>query len=170
MTTLCTLAATYLFFNEGNMSRLVGIRWSAPSPIEWGTFILFSTFILMSKTDVLEAFYLSFIAAIGGAWLYEYAPMLFGGFDWFVFFKVNAVKVFFMEFQLFCLPLLYAIIIKTKEYKPHFILIPAGVFMGLFAIYSANTLWISRWIVRLPTIFFLFFVLLGIKGDKNEVK
>lgn len=177
MTALCTLGATYLYFVEDNMSRIAGIKWSAPSPIEWGAFILVSTILMIRrKIPVFEAYYLSFIAALGGAWMYEFAPFLFRDFNWFIFFKVNAVKVFFMEFQVFCLPLLTFIILKTKEYERHPLLIPAGIFEGLFAAFNPLIIrWVQaalfynyRWVVRVPTIIFLFFLLLGIKGEKKK--
>jgi len=178
MTALTTLGATYLYFLEDNMSRIAGIKWSAPSPMQWGTFILISAFILIrKKIPVFEAYYLSFIAALGGAWIYEFAPLLFlRGFNWFIFFKVNAVKVFFMEFQIFCPALLTYIILSTKEYEKHPLLIPSGVFAGLFAALNPLVIqWVQatlfygyRWVVRVPTIIFLFFVLLGIKGEKTN--
>ncbi len=176
-TLLLTLGSVYLYFVEDSMLRLAGIRWSAPSPIEWGILILLSTAIMIrKKIPVFEAYYLSFIAALGGAWLYEFAPMMFHGFNWFVFFKVNAVKVFFMEFQVFCLPLLGAIIIKTKEYERHSLLIPVGLFALLFAALNPLVLiWVRsvlfhgyRWVVRVPTIVFLFYLLLGVKGEKKK--
>jgi len=172
-----TVGCIYLYFVEDNMMRLAGIKWSAPSPIEWGTLILVSTVLMVrKKISLFEAYYLSFIAALGGAWLYEFAPMIFSGFDWFIFFKVNAVKVFFMEFQVFCLPLLGSIIVKTKEYERHPLLIPSALFALLFAALNPlvilfvqqNLIYSYRWYVRLPTIIFLFFALLGIKGEKKQ--
>ena len=172
-----TVGSLVLYFIEDNMVRLAGIKWSAPSPIEWGTFILVSTWLLVrKKIPIFEAYYLSFIAALGGAWIYEFAPLLFSGFDWFIFFKVNAVKVFFLEFQVFCLPLLGGIIIKTKEYERHPLLIPSALFALLFAALNPlvilfvqqNLIYSYRWYVRLPTLIFLFFALLGIKGEKTS--
>lgn len=176
-TAAVSLVAVYLYFTEDSMARLAGINWSAPSPIQWGVFITVSTLYLTRRhISIFEAYYLSFIAALGGAWFYEFSPMLFHGFNWFVFFKVNAVKVFFMEFQLFCWPLLAYFIASTKKYEAHWLLVPSAVFaVGVAALnpwiiqWAQSTLFYSyRWYVRLPTIIFLVFLLIGVKGEKTE--
>lgn len=170
--TLGTGAAVRLYLNNRDMSSMVGIAWSAPSPIEWGVLIFICTATLWNRgIHIFESFYMSFITALGGGWLYEFFPLLFKrNFNWFVFFKVNAVKVFFIEFQLFCLPILVYLIKKTKQYKPHRLLIPIGTVAFLF--YALNT-WIIqyvqtnliysyRWYVRLPAIAFLYTVIYGV--------
>ena len=170
--------ASILFLQGSDMTFLAGIRWSPPSPIEWGLFICVSYLILFSRgLHSFEAFYLSFIAAMGGGWLYEFFPHLTrGDFNWFVFFKVNAVKVFFVEFQVLCLPLLAAIVYKTKDYEHHWTLKITGPFMVLFygfnkqviAFAQRNLLYSYSWWVRLPAIFFLLSIVYGIKGEKNN--
>lgn len=169
--------AGILHLNGGDMTDLAGIHWSPPSPIEWGFFISISYLILLMKDlPSFEAFYYSFIAALGGGWLYEFSPLLVNGFNWFVFFKVNAVKVFFMEFQVFCLPILAVLIYKTKNYENHwslkFTLSLAILFYGLNSyvidFVQRNLLYSYRWWVRLPAIFFLLSVICGIKGEKKQ--
>jgi len=172
-----TSVASFLYLQGNDMTNLAGISWSAPSPIEWGLFICASYFILFIRgIPSFEAFYLSFITAMGGGWLYEFSPLLVNGFKWRVFFKVNAVKVFFMEFQIFCLPILVFIIYKTKEYKHHWTLKITGPLLVLFyglnkqviAFVQQNLLYSYRWWVRLPAILFLFSVIYGIKGEKQH--
>ena len=142
-TAAVSLAAIYLYFTEDSMAKLAGINWSAPSPIQWGVFItVFTLFLVRRNIPIFDAYYLSFIAALGGAWFYEFTPMIFHGFRWFVFFKVNAVKVFFMEFQVFCLPLLGYFIHSTKEYKAHRLLFPSAVFVVVVAAFNP---WIIQW-------------------------
>ena len=167
--------ALYLLYDD--MSLLAGIHWSAPSPIEWGILILAGTILLHhNSVKIFEAYYMAVITAMGGGWLYEFIPTLFYRFNPLVFLKVNAVKVFFIEFQLFSLPIVAWIIYRTKEYKPHKLLGPIILFTAPF--YAANPLiiqWVQanmilsyRWWVRLPAILFLFTVLAGVKGEKQD--
>ena len=178
---LCSMVvasiASILYLKGRDMTELAGISWSPPSPIEWGLFIGVSYMILYSRgMPSFEAFYLSFLAAMGGGWIYEFSPLLVNGFKWFVFFKVNAVKVFFMEFQVFCLPILAAIIYKTKVYEPHWTLKISGLVAVLFygfnqqviSFVQRNLLYSYRWWVRLPAIFFLLSVIYGVKGEKKQ--
>ena len=87
-----------------------------------------------------------------------------------VFFKVNAVKVFFVEFQLFCLPILAYLIKTTKRYKPSRLLIPIGTAAFLFYAFNtwiisyvqANLIYSYRWYVRLPAALFLYTVIYGV--------
>ncbi len=179
-TAAVSLVAVYLYFTEDSMAKIAGINWSAPSPIQWGVFITASTlFLVRRRIPIFEAYYLSFLAALGGAWFYEFLPFLIpllgNRYSWFVFFKVNAVKVFFIEFQVLCLPILAYIIYKTKEYEAHWslkITVPLTVlFYGfnqqVIAFVQRNLLYSYRWWVRLPAIFFLWSIILGIKGEKK---
>ena len=177
LSSMIVVSVSSILYLQGlDMTHLSGISWSPPSPIEWGLLIILSYLVLFSRgVPSFEAFYLSFLAAMGGGWLYEFSPLLVDGFNWFVFFKVNAVKVFFVEFQVLCLPILTAIIYKTKEYEPHWslkITAPAALlFYGLnqqiIAFAQQNLLYSYRWWVRLPAIFFLMSVIIGIKGEKT---
>jgi len=176
LTTIATGGALGLYLKGQNMSLLAGISWSAPSPIEWGALILAITGLLYSREiPIFEAYYLAFITALSGGWLYEFAPLLFqGNFRPMVFFKINAVKVFFIEFQLFCLPILVYIIKTTKQYSQNRLLIPAGLFLLAFSALNqhiiqwvqTNLIYSYRWYVRFPAILFLFTLVYGIKGEK----
>jgi len=176
-TAAVVLVAVYLYFTEDSMLKLAGMKWSAPSPIQWGIFIVASTIFLNRRNiNIFGAYYISFIAALWGAWFYEYSPHLTNGGDWFLFFKVNAVKVFFVEFQVICLPILAYIIYKTKEYEFHWTLKITGpvalLFYGLnqhvIAFVQRNLLYSYRWWVRLPAIFLLASIIYGIKGEKQK--
>lgn len=176
LTAIATGASLGLYLKGQDMSLLVGIHWSTPSPIEWGILILAITVLLYSREiPVFESYYLAFITALSGGWLYEFIPLLFQeNFRPMVFFKVNAVKVFFIEFQLFCLPILLYIIKTTKQYQRNRLLLPTGL---LFLAFSAlnqtiiqyvqtNLIYSYRWYVRLPAIAFLLALTMGIKGEK----
>ena len=179
LTTIATGAALGLYLKGQDLSLLAGISWSAPSPIEWGSLILAITGLLYNREiPIFEAYYLAFITALSGGWLYEFAPLLFqGNFRPMVFFKVNAVKVFFIEFQLFCLPILAYLIKTTKQYQQSKLLIPAGLFLLAFSALNqyviqwvqANLIYSYKWYVRLPAILFLFTLAYGIKGEKSHV-
>jgi len=179
LTTIATGAALGLYLKGQDLSLLAGISWSAPSPIEWGSLILAITGLLYNREiPIFEAYYLAFITALSGGWLYEFAPLLFqGNFRPMVFFKVNAVKVFFIEFQLFCLPILAYLIKTTKQYQQSKLLIPAGLFLLAFSALNqyviqwvqANLIYSYKWYVRLPAILFLFTLAYGIKGEKPHV-
>jgi len=179
LTTIATGAALGLYLKGQDLSLLAGISWSAPSPIEWGSLILAITGLLYNREiPIFEAYYLAFITALSGGWLYEFAPLLFQGtFRPMVFFKVNAVKVFFIEFQLFCLPILAYLIKTTKQYQQSKLLIPAGLFLLAFSALNqyviqwvqANLIYSYKWYVRLPAILFLFTLAYGIKGEKPHV-
>lgn len=160
-----------------DMSFLAGIHWSAPSPIEWGIMIVVLTGVLKQRIPLFEAFYLSFITVMGGAWIYEFLPLLFHDFSWMVFFKVNAIKVFFMEFQIFCLPIVAYIIASTKEYKKQRLLLPSlilfvawSAFRPTIEHYVRQAMFMNyKWVIRIPAIIFLSLWLYGIKGEKEPV-
>ena len=159
------------------MNILSGISWSAPSPIQWGSLIIGLTgFLWYRRTPILEAFYLSFLVAMGGGWLYEFTPMIFHGFRPIVFFKFNAIKVFFIEFQLFCLPIVAYIIVTTKKYKPSKLLIPSFLFFLAWSAFRPdieklvrlNLFYAYRWYIRLPAILFLVVWVSGVQGWKEK--
>ena len=177
VTALLTSIAFGLYIRFDNMYWLAGIKWSAPSPIEWGVLILAGAFTLVSRRiDPFTSFYMAFIAAMGGGWLYESPGWIIGGFWPMAFFKINAIKVFFIEFQLFCLPILLYLVSKTKKYEQHFLMVPLIV---LAVAFYALSPWLKtvlpsyigahgyRWIVRLPIISMLYTFLYGVKGEKT---
>ena len=179
LTIIATGAALGLYLKGEDMALLAGISWSAPSPIQWGSLILAITGLLYNREiPIFEAYYLAFLTALSGGWLYEFAPLLFQpGFNPFVFFKINAVKVFFIEFQLFCLPILVYLIKTTKQYRQNRLLTPAALFFLVFTVLNhwiiqwvqTNLIYSYRWYVRLPVMLFLFSLVYGIKGDKPSV-
>lgn len=159
----CTGIAIGLRLLNFDMRYLAGIHWSAPSPIEWGLMITVLTGLLRKRGfHLFEAVYLSFITAMGGAWLYEFLPLLFRDFNFIIFFKVNAVKVFFVEFQVLCLPIaLY--IASQHSYRRSVFLIPSLIIFILWSAYRPlieelvrDSLFYSyNWVIRLPAIMFL---------------
>lgn len=174
-TIILTGTALGLYLRFDDMTLLAGIHWSAPSPIEWGLFIVTSASLLYDRgLKYFEGYYLSFLAAMGGGWLYE-------AHNWIIVWnpaallKINAIKVFFIEFQLICLPLLIYIVSTSKQYKRSLLLIPIII---LSASFYALTPWLRiflppyigqngyRWIIRVPTMLTLFTYLCGIRGEK----
>ncbi len=171
MTSLFTGIAGAMYFKHDSMANLFGIHWSAPSPIEWGLFIIISTLLLYyRKTPIFESYYIAFITAMAGGWVYEFIPIIFYRWDYFVFFKINAYKVFFMEFQLLCLPILAYVIQETKKFKPHWLLLPTSIIFTAFSVFNVQIMqyfrdtlnYSYRWWVRLPTISLLFATLMGV--------
>lgn len=176
-TVILTGVALGLYIKYDNMDLLVGIKWSAPSPIEWGSLIALGSITLsLREIEPFTAYYLSFIAAMGGGWLYECPGWIIGGFWPMAFFKINAIKVFFIEFQLFCLPILLYLVLRTKRYEQQFLIVPLIV---LAVTFYALSPWLKialppyigdhgyRWIVRLPVISMLYVFLYGVKGEKK---
>ena len=175
VTTFSVGMALGLHLKGFDMQHLAGIHWSAPSPIEWGSLIVAITGIFYNREiPIFESFYLAFITAMGGGWLYEFTPLLFqGNFNYFVFFKINAVKVFFMEFQLLCIPILVYLIKNRYRYTANRFLAPTGAILLLFSALNKYVIqWVQtnlihsyKWYVRLPAILFLFTLAYGIKGE-----
>lgn len=176
VTSLCLGLSIPVWLNGWNFKPFFGFRWSVPSPIEWSLLIITLTIKLYHRgIAIFPAYYLSLITALGGGWLYEFIPLLFQGhFNALVFFKANAVKVFFFEFQLLCLPILVYIIKTTKQYQQSRLLIPAGLFFLVYSVLTpvlnqfvrTNLLYTYGWYIRLPAILFLFILVNGIKGEK----
>ena len=180
-TAFATGIALGLYLDGKDMYALAGIRWSAPSPIEWGTLILCCTVTLYSRgIHIYESFYLSFITAMGGGWLYEIAYSIphwvNGGFAPWNWMKINAVKVFFIEFQVFCIPILLYIIKKTKTYKNcallYVAIIGAIIFYGLGPNIAPYIHRLGKtaymWTLRVPTIIVLYSLITGIQGNNEE--
>jgi len=175
-TLLVSVASLGLYYLYDDLTLLAGIHWSPPSPIEWGIFIAVSVPMLYRRgIKFLDSFYLCFITAMGGGWLYEFVPLLVSGFDFLVFFKVNAVKVFFIEFQVICVPVMLYLIKTKYRYYPNRLLLPLGVFTAFF--YAVKPIiehfvrqfyiYSYRWYIRVPAILFLFVLLEGIRGVKE---
>ena len=178
--TLVTGTALGLYLGGFNMMFLAGINWSAPSPIEWGTLIIAITAILYARNiPIFEASYLSLLAALSGGWIYEISYSIphwvnsgFAPWNWL---KINAIKVFFIEFQVLCLPILLYLIKTTKTYKTSKLLLPAIIGATLFygfglsiapLIHKLGTT-AYMWTLRVPTQITLFLLLYGIQGNKG---
>ena len=173
------LLAFLLYVDGYDMTAISTIGWSAPSPIEWGLFIVVSTVMLWRRgLNYFTGFYLSFLAALGGGWLYETPNWVHSG-NWDAFFKINSAKVFFVDFQLLCLPILIYIVATTKRYQINKMLVPLALLFLAWCwwqpeikpiFYSYHHLFPQafKWVVRLPTIFMLSAGLYGVKGEKNS--
>ena len=171
LSAIATGVSTALYFTQDSMGDIFGINWSAPSPIEWGAFVIIASLMLYSHgLEMFDAYYLAFITAMAGGWLYEFIPTLFHGFYYFYFFKINAVKVFFMEFQVLCLPLLLWVVSEHYVYRINKLLpVTIAVFLlfcnfnqGIMAYFRATLNYSYRWWVRLPAITMLLTYLKGV--------
>jgi len=173
LTWAITAISVVLYITDTNLSLLFGIKWSYPAPIEWGSYILIGYKILKDKgLPIFEAYYLAFITAFAGGWLYEIPRWIYVGTP-FAILKINYVKVFFIEFQLLCIPIAYWVITNRTTYRP-----PTHINLALFLylIFSVLNVPISyhipiaaickmwRWIIRVPTQLILLYILTGIKG------
>ena len=176
ITVIITIGATTLYLlGSSDMTPIAGFHWSPPSPIEWGVFILASIQLLRSRgTEFYESIYMSLITALSGGWLYE-AHLRLVPLNLAKLFMINASKVFLVDFQLLCLPIILYIIYIGKKYRVHWLLAPITI---ISIILYAATPWLRvflppyighdgyRWVVRLPTIAVLYTLLYGVKGDK----
>lgn len=178
--TFSLVGATTILWRSGlNMEPLLGFKWHMASPMEWGTFIMVGTSMLHRRgLAIYDSYYLSFMAGLGGGWGYE---ILYGipywvqsGFAYWNMFKVNAAKVFFVEYQVISLPLLaYFLSEKRHRWRPIlYVLTPLAVIFYWFGptimipFSQATNPWAYSWILRIPTMIVLFFVLQGVEGDK----
>ena len=179
--TFALAGATALLWISGlNMKPLLGFNWSIASPIEWGTFILVGASMLYRRgLTIYDSYYLVFMAGLGGGWLYE--AMYFipywvrSGFAYWNIFKVNAAKVFFVDYQVISLPIL-AYFLSNKKYRWRpivYILTPLAALFYWFGpdiikpFNQATNPSAYSWILRIPTMLVLFFVLEGTEGDKE---
>lgn len=181
ITTFALVGATTILWKSGlNMEPLLGFRWHLASPMEWGAFILLTSTVLYWRgLRIFDAYYLCFMAGLGGGWLYE---ILYGipywvqsGFAYWNIFKVNAAKVFFIEYQVISLPLLWYFL-QEKHYAPRPLL--GGLFLLMFLFYWFGPTHIMipfnqltnpnayGWLLRIPCMIFLGYVLMGVKGEK----
>ena len=186
------LAATFIFLGtsivlcvkEMDMVYLAGIHWSFPSPITWGFFIILNTFFLQRKIPLFDSYYFSFLAALGGGWLYE---ILYGIPYWvrggclpWNWLKINAVKVFFIEFQVLCIPILTYFIYSEYRYKKNrwlnasillvlvfYMMGPdiAPYFYGMGTFFGANA---YSWVFRLPVQIMLSIILSGVFSREDR--
>lgn len=177
LTIFITGASITAYLTGNGLSGIFGIRWSYPAPIEWGGYILMAYVVLRNRLSLAESFYLSFITAMGGGWLYEIPRWIFLG-NPLAILKINVNKVFFTEFQLLCLPLTYWVINHRTQYtkprhltKVYLVYILFSVLTCVLPIprYVTQSLGdgVWRWMVRIPTQLTLLYSLSGIKGGKE---
>ena len=180
------LASTVLFLGatlvlcakERDMIYLTGIQWSFPSPISWGFFIILNTVTLHRKIPLFTRYYFSFLTALGGGWFYE---ILYGIPYWvqggclhWNWLKINAVKVFFIEFQVLCFPILTYFIYNKYRYKKNrwlnasillvlffYLMGPdiAPYFYRMGSFFAANA---YSWVLRIPVQIMLSLILSGV--------
>lgn len=176
-TTLVLFGSVFLFLTKGSLANIFRISWSYPAPIEYGLFIfIVYRFLFSIGVHEYEAYFIALLSALGSGWLYEiprwiYTKNVIG------IIQPNAVKVFFTDYQLFCLPLVYIIVSYRFKYElpsnlefvfPSYLIFFVLNFitrMPYFFDALAVNLW--SWIVRVPTLLFIGYLLSGIKGAKQ---
>lgn len=176
-TTLVLFGSVVLYLFKGSLANLFRISWSYPAPIEYGLFI-FVVYRQLVSIDIheYEAYLVALLASLGSGWLYEiprwiYTKELIG------IIQPNATKVFFTDFQRFCLPLVYIIVNNRFDYElpkrfefavPLYLIFFTFNFTTRMPYYFdslVDQLW--SWIVRGPTLLFMYYLLSGIKGVKK---
>ncbi len=165
-----------------SLTVLVGFRWSFPSPIEWGLFVISGFLVLQRKIPIFESYYLSLLAGIGGGCIYEILNgipyWIRQGFGPWNAFNVSLYKVFLVDFQVLALPVLFWILGERFNYrisnKLKFVL--AGTisfymfkaqiapFFHQMGNFGGNGMW--GWVMRIPVAVFLYLVLLEV--SENE--
>jgi len=169
-----------------DLSPIVGFRWSFPSPVEWSLFVLICTRSLMIRgLGVFNSYYLSLLMGLGGGWMYEILYGIpywirVGGGPW-NWYKYNAVKIFLIEFQVFCIPLAIYILINRYDYhfpkyiKPltlcvilwHMSNFWTAPFFHTMGVFRGNSMY--SWVLRVPVMILLGAILRGVKmgGEKR---
>lgn len=175
VTCLFTLVSIGLMLDGQTLNALVGFRWSFPSPIQWGLLIIAGSLMLQRKIPVFDAFYLSFMAGLGGGWIYE---ILYGipywirsGFASWNVFNARLIKVFFIDFQILSIPVFIWILRDRFNYRLSSRLkaiLPVVVSFYLLGIQLAPSFHrlgnfggngVYGWVLRIPVAGFLYLVL-----------
>jgi len=166
-----------------SLNGLVGFRWSFPSPIQWGILIIAGSETLERKgIDIFESFYLSLLAGIGGGCIYE----ILRGIPYWIrsdfapwnLFNTSLTKVFLVDFQVLCLPILFGILRSRFNYRVSrgtMILLAPVLFFYMFGIqiepfyhhlgnFGGNGVY--AWVMRLPVAVILYQILSEV--EKNE--
>jgi len=183
VTNFCLLVSGYLLFTGGSLDSIVYFKWSFPSPIQWSILTLLLVDKLTKKgIHLFEAYYISLLTSLGGGWLWEILYGLpfwiksnFASWNWY---KYNPYKVFFFEFQIFCIPLVYLILRENFRFRKdrigplwlspilvNFYLLGPVIspFFHKLGNLGGNTYW--SWIIRIPTILVLYYWIDGVKID-----
>jgi len=173
-----TSASLTLYLTGKSLNHLFGINWTYPAPIEWGTYIL-ATYTTLTRREIpsFEAMYLSIITALAGGWIYELPRWVNAGDLWGIL-NPNITKVFFIRFQVICIPITLYILKYRTQYKPPNHWIAATILYIIFSYATAFTRLprimdrrIDRswcWIARVPTQLAMLYTLTGIGGPADE--
>ena len=136
-----------------------------------------ASFLLLRRRgfDPFTSFYLGFLAAMGGGWLFEVPNWVAVG-NWAAFAKINAAKVFLVDFQVLCLPILVFIIATSKRWRPTPLMVPLTLLCLVWFWWHPELKPLTRgllgrgsfkWLTRLPAAALLLAGIYGIKGEKN---
>jgi len=111
-----TLWAVYVWVRDKNLSSIVGFKWSIASPFTWGVFIMVCYGLMRrNENSVIDSFYYSFIAGVGGGWIYDINWWIRGSLENIL--QVNYYKVFFINFQIICVVVLILLVLYDKTYR-----------------------------------------------------
>ncbi len=166
-----------LLFRGDSLNKLVGFQWSFPSPLEWGALIILLTQSLESKKiGIFESYYLALLTAIGGGFIYEVLKNIpywiesgFAQWNWLNF---SPVKIFFIDFQAFTLPIVYYLLrteynFRIKESWKILSVLVLGFYLFGFEIapffhrmgnFGGNGVY--GWVMRIP-VAILFYVMIN---------
>lgn len=173
-----TAASLTLYLTGGSLTHIFGISWTYPAPIEWGTYIL-AAYTTLKRRAIpgFEALYLSLITALAGGWIYEIPRWVLTG-DYWGILSLNITKIFFIRFQIICIPIAAWILINRTNYKApeylamtaiiylFFIVATAAIPIGRYSDRLIEDSW--RWIARVPTQLIMLYILKGIGGPADE--
>jgi len=173
-----TSASLTLCLTDNTLNHLFGISWTYPAPIEWGTYTL-AAYTLLRRRGIpgFEAIYLSLITALAGGWIYEIPRWINVG-DYWGILNPNAAKVYFIRFQILCVPIAAAILQHRTRYTPprHWGT-AAALYLGFSILIATTRLprYMDRiidrswcWIARVPTQLAILYTLTGVGGPADE--
>jgi len=173
-----TAASLTLYLTDGTLAYLFGITWTYPAPIEWGTYIMAAYTILQRRTvPGFESMYLALVTAFACGWIYE-IPRWIQAADYWTILNLNASKVFFIRYQILCIPIAAYVIHHRTQYTPPRHLTAAALLYLAFSIIVATT-HIGRisdrildrswcWLARVPTQLIMLYTLTGVRGPADE--
>lgn len=173
-----TSASLTFHLTGNNLKQLFGITWTYPAPIEWGTQIL-SAYTILRRRHIpgFEAMYLSVITALAGGWIYEIPRWINTGNLWGIL-NPNITKVFFIRYQIICIPIAAWVIRNRTQYKPpRYTAITLILYLAfnLAAAYTRLPRIMDRsierswcWFARVPTQFTTLYLLSGVGGPDDE--
>lgn len=176
-TWLCLVFSVTVYIIDGTFMRWFGFKWSLPSPIQWSIFTILNTVMLRKKNyPIYTAYYYAFMTALAGGWIYEifygipyWVRSGFAAWNWM---KINAAKVFFIEFQVLAIPIVWYNIRNSYRRNKY---LWFSVFLALI-FYMANiqirpilypyNRYLFKWVLRIPAAIFLTLWLQGAKQNE----